>query len=297
MPLSLVILAAGMGSRYGGLKQFDPIGPGGETVLDYSVFDAMRAGFSRVVFVIRREAEAQFRELVGRRYANRIVVDYVFQSLDALPPGVAVPPGREKPWGTGHALWCGCAAVRDNFAVINADDFYGPDSFVQLAGFLAEARGGESAMIGFRLANTLSEHGGVSRGVCTVGPAGELRSIVEVSGIRPADIGPGAKYSGQELVSMNCWGFTPAFRVGLEKRLAEFLTDLVSGGGATDQLASEFYLPAAVSASIARNEITVRVIPTRGAWFGVTFREDRPRVQAALNELVRAGHYPAALWS
>src|SRR5688572_9137994 len=216
MSLTLVVLAAGMGSRYGGLKQIDPVGPAGETVLDYAVFDALRAGFTRVVFVIRRDFESVFREKIGGRYADRATVDYVFQSVDALPPGFTLPANREKPWGTGHAVWCAREAISGNFAVINADDFYGADSFAQLGKFLAP--GGPSAssgmprfaMVGFQLANTLSEHGAVSRGVCTSGAAGELQSIVEQTNIQPTEVGAGKKFSGAEIVSMNCWGFTPA---------------------------------------------------------------------------------------
>lgn len=290
MSLALVVLAAGMGSRYGGLKQIDPVGPSGETVLDYAVFDAMRAGFTRVVFVIRRDFEALFREKIGARYAGRIAVDYVFQSLDALPPGATPPAGREKPWGTGHAVWCAREAVRENFAVINADDFYGADSYAQLAKFLQPARGGEFAMVGFRLANTLSEHGSVSRGVCSVDARGELLSVVEHVGIASADIGAGKKYSGDEVVSLNCWGFTPTLFTGLDAQLREFL----AARGAEPK--SEFYLPAVVSMMVARREASVRVLPTESTWFGVTYREDKPRVEAAIAELVRAGKYPAKLF-
>ncbi len=295
MALTLVVLAAGMGSRYGGLKQIDPVGPAGETVLDYAVFDAVRAGFSRVVFVIRRDFEELFRASVGARYAGRVAVDYVFQSLDALPPGFTPPAGREKPWGTGHAVWCARGALQENFAVINADDFYGADSFRLLGGFLRAAEGDRGAMIGFTLANTLSEHGAVSRGVCAVGGDGALQSIMEHTGIKPADIGVGRKFSGQEIVSMNCWGFTPALGAGLDARFGEFLAALHDGK--TDPLKAEFYLPAAISALIARHQTTVRVIPTQSAWFGVTYREDKPRVQAALRTLVEARCYPAGLWS
>ncbi|MCX6945798.1 MAG: NTP transferase domain-containing protein, partial [Opitutales bacterium] len=183
MQPTLLVLAAGMGSRYGGLKQLDPVGPSGETVLDYAVFDARRAGFGRVVFVIRRDFEEVFRAQIGAKYAGRIAVDYVFQALDALPAGHPVPAGREKPWGTGHAVWCAREAVREPFAVINADDFYGADSFAQLASFLAApaAPGGPApfAMVGFRLANTLSEHGAVARGICRAGADGLLESITE----------------------------------------------------------------------------------------------------------------------
>ena len=313
---ALLVLAAGMGSRYGGLKQIDPVGPSGETVLDYAVFDALRAGFGRVVFVIRRDFEELFRTQIGARYAGKIAVDYVFQSLDALPPGLTPPAGREKPWGTGHAVWCARDAVKENFAVINADDFYGADSFNRLATFLksrpavATVRGydpmsghkapapvgpaktSEFAIVGFRLANTLSEHGAVSRGICAADAVGRLASITETHGITAADVGaePGKKFSGDSTVSMNCWGFTPALFVGLDTQFREFL------GARGTEPKSEFYLPGAVSTMIARGETTVRVLPTESAWFGITFRDDKPRVQAALAALVGAGLYPARLW-
>jgi UTP-glucose-1-phosphate uridylyltransferase len=301
MSHTLVVLAAGMGSRYGGLKQIDPVGPSGETVLDYAVFDAVRAGFSRVVFVIRRDFEVLFREKIGARYAGRVAVDYVYQSLDALPPGFAAPAGREKPWGTGHAVWCARDAIAEGFAVINADDFYGADSFAQLAAFLdgamraysgnPSARPARFAMVGFKLANTLSEHGTVARGVSRSDANGVLTSIVEQTGIAASDVGPGRTYSGSEIVSMNCWGFTPALFGGLEAQFREFL--------ATRGLEpkGEFYLPAAVSAMIARGEAMVQVLPTESTWFGVTYREDKPRVEAAIRELVRAGRYPEKLWA
>lgn len=298
MSLTLVVLAAGMGSRYGGLKQIDPVGPSGETVLDYAVFDAARAGFTRVLFVIRRDFEALFRERIGARYAGRIAVDYVFQALDALPEGCKPPAGREKPWGTGHAVWCARDAIKGNFAVINADDFYGADSFQKLAAFLqprAAAAGGsevaEFAMVGFRLANTLSEHGTVARGVTDAAANGELRSIVEQTGIAAEEVGPGRKYSGEEIVSMNCWGFTPAVFAGLDAQFREFLA------ARGNEPKAEFYLPAAVSTMIARGEAIVRVLPTNATWFGVTYREDKPRVEAAIAALVQAGQYPGKLWA
>lgn len=296
MSLSLVVLAAGMGSRYGGLKQVDPVGPSGETVLDYAVYDALQSGFTRVVFVIRRDFEALFREKIGARYTGRAKVDYVFQSLDALPPGFSVPAGREKPWGTGHAVWCARDAIKESFAVINADDFYGADSFQKLGKFLGartdSPRQGPSefAMVGFRLANTLSEHGTVARGVCTSGANDLLSSIVEQTGIAAADVGPGLKYSGNEIVSMNCWGFTPAIFAGLDEQFREFLA------ARGTELKAEFYLPAAASTMIARGQATVRVLPTDSTWFGVTYREDKPRVEAAIADLVRSGRYPAKLW-
>lgn len=316
MSLTLVVLAAGMGSRYGGLKQIDPVGPSGETVLDYAVFDARRAGFDRVLFVIRRDFEDLFRAQIGARYEGKITVDYVFQALDALPTGFTPPAGREKPWGTGHAVWCARDALKGNFAVINADDFYGADSFNRLATFLpapppAGINHGDNltsgnhppapattptppafAIIGFRLANTLSEHGAVSRGICATDSAGLLASIVETHGITPAEVGavPGHQFSSDTLVSMNCWGFTPALFAGLDQQFREFLS------ARANEPKSEFYLPAAVSTMIARGETIVHVLPTESAWFGITFREDKPRVQAALAELVDAGRYPEKLF-
>jgi len=304
-----------MGSRYGGLKQIDPVGPSGETVLDYAVFDAIRAGFGRVVFVIRREFEAIFREQIGAKYAGRIGVDYVFQSAEALPEGLERTFVRQKPWGTGHAVWCARQAVRENFAVINADDFYGKDSFAQLGRFLTSetmgmpARGNsdessaetsgekvsaanalEFSIVGFRLANTLSEHGAVSRGVCVADEHGALKSITERTGILPSDVGPGRTYSGDEIVSMNCWGFSPGLFQPLDEQFREFL--VLRG----DDPKAEFYLPAAVSEMIARGKAKVRVLPTDASWFGVTYRDDKPRVVAALAELVNRGLYPAKLF-
>ena len=308
MQPTLLVLAAGMGSRYGGLKQIDPVGPGGETVLDYAVFDALRAGFGRVVFVIRRDFEAIFREQVGAKYSGKVAVDYVFQAVDALPEGCVAPAGREKPWGTGHAVWCARDAVREPVAVINADDFYGADSFAQLGKFLtspaATPRGfdpmsghrtprtmaAQFAMVGFSLANTLSEHGAVARGECVTGAGGILESITERTGILAADVGAGRKFTGKETVSMNCWGFTPALFAGLDRQLHEFLA------ARGNDPKAEFYLPAAVSEMIARREAVVKVLPTSSAWFGVTYREDKPRVVAAIADLVSSGKYPAKLF-
>lgn len=304
---TLLVLAAGMGSRYGGLKQVDPVGPSGETILDYAVFDAIREGFGRVVFVIRKDFEDAFRTQVAGKYAGKVKVDYVFQALDALPPGFAVPAGREKPWGTGHAVWCAREAITERFAVVGADDFFGRDAFRQLAVFLraapAEAAGedggGEApnfAMIGYRLANTLSENGAVSRGVCAAGADGYLAKVVEHTGIQREEVaavsggGAGKKYSGEETVSMNCWAFTPAFFTGLNEQFEAFLE---ARGG---ELKSEFYLPEAVSEQVAQCLVTVEVRPTTASWFGVTYREDKPRVQAALAELVARGDYPARLF-
>jgi len=290
MSCTLVILAAGLGSRYGGLKQIDPVGPGGETMLDYAVFDALRAGFSRIVFVIRRDIEGAFRENIGAKYAGRAEVDYVFQSPEDLPARFQPNAGRTKPLGTGHAVWCARKCVREPFAVINADDFYGTDSFRRLGAFLTEAGPtDEFAMVGFRLAGTLSENGGVARGICSV-DGGSLNAIDERTGITPADVGPGRIYSGEETVSMNCWGFTTALFPALESELSAFLA---SKG--TDP-AAEFYLPVAISAMIGKKAVRVLVLAASSPWFGVTYRDDKPRVAAAIAGLVRQRLYPAKLF-
>lgn len=289
MAPTLLVLAAGMGSRYGGLKQIDPVGPSGETVLDYAVYDAIRAGFARVVFVVRKEFEESFRSVVTAKYGGRIAVDMVHQSMDDLPQGFDVPSGRDKPWGTGHAVWCARDAISGPFAVINADDFYGARSFTGLAEFLARAGAAEFAIVGFSLAQTLSENGTVSRGVCEV-RAGRLVSITEQRAIAPADVGQGRRFSGAEIVSMNFWGFTPAVFEGLDAALRAFL----AASGSDPK--AEFYLPAAVSGLISSGAATVDVIPSTDSWFGITYREDRAHVAKAIGTLVGAGTYPARLF-
>ncbi len=290
---TLLVLAAGMGSRYGGLKQVDPVGPSDESVLDYAVYDAIRAGFGRVVFVIRRDFEELFHKQIGSKYSGHIEVDYVFQSIDALPGGYSAPESRDKPWGTGHAVWCARQAIREPFAVINADDFYGSDSFAQLSRFLGQIESMSSprfTMVGFRLANTLSENGSVSRGVCEIGQDGHLQIITEQTGIDSADVGAGEKYTGDETVSMNCWGFTPFLFESLDHQFKAFLSKQ------GHELKSEFYLPAAVSNMITLNDASVTILPTESSWFGITYREDKPHVVAAIAELVKRGDYPAKLF-
>lgn len=298
-PLSLVVLAAGMGSRYGGLKQVDPVGPNGEIVVDYSVHDALRAGFGKLVFVIRREIEKEFRAAIGSRYEKRCDVHYAFQALDDLPAGFAPPPGRDKPWGTGHALLAARKTVGEPFAVINADDFYGADGYRLLAAHLASLPPGAAdyALVGFVLRNTLSAHGTVSRGVCRCSESGMLLKVTELTRIAPAgegavhtcDDGQTVALSGDELVSMNMWGFTPALLEHLEARFREFLA--ASGSG----LKAEFYLPAAVDAMIACGLATVRVLPSRDPWFGITYREDKPQVAASIRKLIADGAYPTPI--
>lgn len=293
MTLTLVVLAAGMGSRFGGLKQLEAVGPAGETILDYAVFDALRSGFGRVVFVIRRDFEAAFRAVVGSRYTRQCEVVYAHQELNDLPAGFAPSSVRTKPRGTGHAVWCARDVLHGPFAAINADDFYGRDSFERLAGFLRAAGPVTSrprfAMPGFRLANTLSEHGAVARGVCRVTGNDTLLEVVERTDIGHNDVGPCQMYSGKEIVSMNCWGLTPAVFAPLERRFTEFLA---AHGG---DLTTEFYLPTAISAMVADGGAEVRVLPTQASWFGVTYREDRACVVAAIRELVNQGEYPGAL--
>jgi UTP-glucose-1-phosphate uridylyltransferase len=270
--------------------------------LDYSVYDAVKAGFDKVVFVIRREFEEAFREQVGRRFASCVEVAYAFQEITELPGGHVAPIGRTKPWGTGHAVWSASKQISSPFAVINGDDYYGAESFRRLREFLAKpaivsAETG-SCMIGFKLANTLSEFGTVSRGICTVDVRGRLSRVEECTAIERLGAQARQKnadgslriFSGTEIVSMNCWGFSPAIFAGLERLLGNFLEKR-----ATD-LKAEFYLPAAVAELIAEGATDVAVLPSEGDWFGITYREDRPRVVSALNELIRAGVYPERLW-
>ena len=301
MKLTLLVLAAGMGSRYGGLKQLDQVGPSGETVMDYSIFDAMRAGFDRVVFVIRRGIEAAFKASVGSRYADKIEVDYAYQDMNDLPGGYQVPAGREKPWGTGQAVYAARKLLTGPFAVINADDFYGQDSYRKLAGYLrntpdnGKVRG---CIASFVLANTLSENGSVSRGICSIDAAGNLDKVVENTKIfrRDGQIvsiqedGSEIIFSGNEPTSMNSWGFMPELVGKLEALFEEFLSRRGT------ELKSEFYLPFAVDSLIRSGEAEIKVLHSADSWFGITYREDKPLVQAALRDLVARGAYPEKLY-
>jgi NDP-sugar pyrophosphorylase family protein len=287
-----------MGSRYGGLKQMDPVGPSGEALLDYSVFDAIRAGFSRIVFVIRREFEEEFRTNVGGRFEDRIDVGYVFQQLNDLPEGFTVPESRTKPWGTGHAIWCARAAVDTPFLAINADDFYGSGAISAVGNYLSRPapEGREFCMAGYRLASTLSPSGHVSRGVCTVSEDSLLLDVREFTRIEQTPGGivnqeDGTRFTGNERVSMNCWGFTPVVFSYLEDLFAEFLTK----HGQLEK--SEFYIPSAIARLISAGTISVSVLPVDSRWFGVTYREDRPGVVGALSQLSASGEYPNPLWS
>jgi len=298
MKPTLLILAAGMGSRYGGLKQIDPVGPNGETIIDYSIYDALRAGFGKLVFVIRRDIEAPFREIVGARFEKHIPVEYVFQELDKLPPGFSVPPGRAKPWGTAHAILMAEAAIHEPFAAINADDFYGADSFRVLAAHLTSGAA-DYAMVGFVLRNTLSEFGSVARGVCALSAGGRLTGVTERTGIEPDGTGakaPGEsgqtlRFTGDEPVSMNMWGFTPALFAELQSQFVEFL----KARGREEK--SECYIPSVVNDLIRAGRAQTQVLRTTASWFGVTYREDRPFVVAGVRKLVTRGDYPEKLWA
>lgn len=290
---TLLVLAAGMGSRYGGLKQIDPVGPNGETIIDYSIYDAMRAGFGKVVFVIRRDIEDQFRKIIGARFEKKVAVEYVFQELDKLPAGCARPPNRTKPWGTGQAILMAADAVREPFAAVNADDFYGATSFRVLAEHLGSGSG-EFAMVGFILRNTLSEFGSVARGVCKTNAGGFLESVTEMTkiereGTGAKTVGPDGKalaLTGDETVSMNMWGFTPALFGDLQKQFIGFLAK----HGTEEK--SEFYIPAAVNDLVRAGSARVIVLRTPDPWFGVTYREDRPVVVDGIRKLIARGDYP-----
>jgi NDP-sugar pyrophosphorylase family protein len=302
MKPTLLILAAGMGSRYGGLKQLDAMGPSGEVVLDYSVFDALRAGFGKVVFVIRREFEEQFRSQIGARFAGKIEVEYAFQELADLPAPFQLPQGRTKPWGTAHAVLAAESVVKEPFLMINPDDFYGRDAFEKMAADLTEARPEDGkahySMVGFYLKNTLSDFGSVARGVCTTDASGMLSSVTEMTKIFKTATGAENRedeanpvvLSGEEVVSMNFFGFTPDV---FGKLRAAFVAFLEAHG---NDLKAECYVPKEVDVLIKKGEADVRVLESTGKWFGVTYPEDKAEVVAAIQGLVEAGEYPRSLW-
>lgn len=300
---TLLVLAAGMSSRYGGTaKQTDGMGPSGETLLDYSVFDALRAGFGKVIFIIRKEAEAAFVEKVVKRLEKAVTIDLAFQEMQDLPDGYGVPAERKKPWGTGHAVLSARKQINEPFCVINADDFYGQDSFASMGKFLTqpglETSTCRLSSMGFVLKNTLSEHGKVARGICGVGADGLLGDVVEMTDIYKADVGaenrpvdgPITKLTGEEIVSMNMWGFVPQVFDGMWREFGNFLAE--KHGNPT----AEYYIPLGIDKLVKSGEENVHVLPTSSKWFGVTYQEDKPLVQAALLELLATGAYPAQLW-
>ena len=292
-----VVLAAGMGSRYGGLKQVDPVGPSGEAILDYSVFDAIRGGFGKVVFIIRKDFEAEFKEKVGSKYEGMIPVDYCYQDLNDLPEPYKVPEGRTKPWGTAHATRSARSVVNEPFAVINADDFYGRDAFAKLGAFLSAAEPMRFAMVGYKLELTLSENGSVARGVCDVAEDGSLKSVTDMTKlVRAGDVAENRedeanpnKVPLDARVSMNLWGFTPELFTELERRFPLWLAE----NGAKEK--SEWYIPFVVDELIREGKADCKVLSTESSWFGVTYRADKPYVMAEIKKLVDAGEYPENL--
>jgi hypothetical protein len=299
MKPTLFILAAGMGSRYGGLKQIDGLGPNGETIMDYSVFDALRAGFGKIVFVIRKDFEQDFRNVVLSKYEDKVPCEICFQSLDKVPEGYTYNPERTKPWGTNHAVLMGKDLIHEPFAVINADDFYGKESFQVLADFLTQTQDkkGEYCMVGYHVANTLSENGSVSRGVCSTDDNGYLTDVVERTHIE--QIGANVVYTEDGVdtiiapntpVSMNMWGFTPEYFEYAQEAFKEFLTNY------GQELKKEFYIPTLVNDMIVAGKATCKVLDTPAKWFGVTYAEDRPQVVMKLNDLIKKGVYPEKLF-
>ncbi|PRZ00627.1 nucleotidyltransferase-like protein [Marinilabilia salmonicolor] len=298
MKPTLLILAAGMGSRYGGLKQMDELGPNGESIIDYSVFDAIRAGFGKVVFVIRPSFADAFKERFESRLKGKIETEYVFQELENIPAEFSIPEGREKPWGTGHAMLMAKEVINEPFAIINADDFYGHEAYKSAVDFINNnPKENEYAMIGYALKNTLSEHGTVSRGVCETDSKGYLQEVTERTKIGWEDGkvffyegDSKTELTGNEPVSMNFWIFKPTFFSELEKGFNRFLAEK------GQEMKSEYYFNVRADELIKAGEASTKVIDTDAKWFGVTYQEDKPIVQESLNKLIEKGEYPAKLW-
>ncbi len=304
---TLVILAAGMGSRYGGLKQIDPIDEEGHKIIDFSIYDAIRAGFGKVVFIIKKEHEQDFRKVIGDQVSSKVPVEYVFQTLDDVPEGFKIPEGREKPWGTAHAIYSCRDVVKELFAVINSDDYYGVSAFKTLADFLAAPVAEKEGllpfcMVGYYLKNTMTENGYVSRGCCRMNEAGYLTHIEELTHIEKTATGArytqddGATYKDidvESLVSMNMWGFGPEIFGELKKSLDHFFND----GIALQSLKSECFIPIEVGNMVNNNVASVKVLSSADKWFGVTYKEDKPMVMASIKALKDQGVYPEKLWT
>ncbi|MCE9614681.1 MAG: NTP transferase domain-containing protein [Lentisphaerae bacterium] len=296
MNKTLLVLAAGIGSRYGGLKQMDPFGPSGEFILDYSVYDARRAGFTKVVFVIRHEIEKDFKAVISSRLEGHIEIGYALQDLADIPAGYTVPAERKKPWGTGHATLSAAAAITTPFAVINADDFYGAESYRKLAAFLdrTASEPNHYAMVGYILRNTLSAHGHVARGVCASSANGTLTGVEELTNIVKTDGGARCGdrlLTGDEIVSMNLWGFKPSFFAHLRQEFRTFLDESAGNPKA------EYFVPTVVNTLIARGQASCTVLETPSQWFGVTYPEEKADVVAAIRALIASGEYPPSLWA
>ncbi|MCK3685072.1 sugar phosphate nucleotidyltransferase [Maribellus sp. YY47] len=299
MKPTLLILAAGMGSRFGGLKQVEPVGPNGEAIIDYTIYDAIRAGFGKVVFIIRESFADAFKEKFNEKLKGKIEVDYVYQELDMLPEGFTLPEGREKPWGTAHAILVARDVVKEPFCALNADDFYGKNAYKVMADFLTSSTNdSEYSMVGYQLNNTLSDHGSVSRGICEVDADNNLQKIVETTKIfKKGDAaysveedGSEKPLTGKESASMNIWGFKPSVFNTLEGRFVNFLKTEIS------KPKSEMFIPSVVFDMISDGECSVKVLEADSPWFGVTYKEDKPLVVAKINRLIEAGDYPEKLW-
>ena len=295
MKPTLLILAAGMGSRYGGLKQIDPVGPGGQTILDYSVFDAKRAGFGKIVFIIRKDIEADFKMVFADRLSRTLPIEWVFQELESLPEGVTPPIGRTKPWGTGHAVLMAAKNIKEPFVVINADDFYGREAFEKAVEYFnTEQYDTDYAMVAYELKNTLSDFGSVSRGVCTVDKDQWLESVVEHTKIARennrifnTEHDESKKALDDDtLVSMNFWCFKHSFFNQLDSHFRRFIAEN------SNNLTAECYIPSAVDTLIKSNEARVKVLPNKGQWFGITYKQDKPLVIDRIAKLTEAGEYP-----
>lgn len=300
MKPTLLILAAGMGSRFGGLKQVEPVGPNGEAIIDYSIFDAIRSGFGKVVFVIRESFADAFKEKFDEKLKDKIEVAYVYQELDNLPEGFKLPEGREKPWGTAHAILVAKEAINEPFCALNADDFYGKEAYQVMADFLSKYAAPELfSMVGYHLKNTLSDFGSVSRGICNVNMEGNLEKIVETTQIFKKEKqilskekdGSETVLSGNEVVSMNIWGFHPSIFETLEKKFADFLKTEI------DKPKSEMYIPTVVFELIEEAKSMVKVLEADSPWFGVTYKEDKPLVVEKIRKLIDQGDYPEQLYS
>ncbi len=301
----LVIMAAGMGSRYGGLKQMDPMDPYGNLIIDFSVYDAIRAGFEKVVFIVKQANLEDFKETIGQRVSPFIQTEYVIQDMNDLPEGYSVPEGRTKPWGTGQAILACAKTVKEPFAVINADDYYGPEAFKQIYHYLETAEDDEKyryAMIGYRIENTVTDHGSVARGVCAM-DGDFLTEIQERTRVEKRPYGAAFTEDDGKTwtdvpagtpVSMNFWGFTPSIMKELEKRFPVFLDKVADG--AENPLKGEFYIPKVVGELLREGKAAVRVLTSQDKWYGVTYKEDKPSVTAALQALKDAGVYPQTLW-
>ena len=291
--ITLLVMAAGMGSRYGGLKQLDAVGPNGETIIDFSVYDAIRAGYNKVVFIIRKDFEKQFKQKISNKYKNKIDVEIVYQDLNDLPRSFRCPNERSKPWGTGHAILAARNAISEPFVAINGDDFYGKESFEVISNYYSSVNSG-FVMAAFQLDKTLSENGSVSRGICEQNSS-ELVTVVETHDIKKNSVGiiecnRDISLSGNELVSMNMWGFTPTLFDHLEKMFNDFLAGNIS------DLKSEFLIPSVINDLIEKNIEKVKVLKTQSTWFGVTYVEDKAFVEIQIKELIQSGEYPVSLF-